>query len=156
MDGTLPQSRHNFGRQIGRLARLWRTELDNRLRPLGLSQARWLLLVHLHEAPDGLMQLDLAERAGVTGATLVRQIDRLEGDGLVERREDPDDRRAKRVRLTPKGERMFGDVDRIAGELRREVLAGFDPRDVEAAALLAEELIRRLDGLAAADGKGAS
>ena len=37
----------NVGRQVGLLARLWRTELDNRLRPHGLSQARWLLLLHL-------------------------------------------------------------------------------------------------------------
>ena len=72
----------NVGRQVGLLARLWRTELDNRLRPHGLSQARWLLLLHLADDDTGLAQLDLAVLAGVTGPTLVRQIDQLETAGL--------------------------------------------------------------------------
>ena len=138
----------NFGRQIGRLARLWRTELDNRLRPLGLSQARWMLLVHLSEAPEGLAQLDLAERAGVTGPTLVKQIDQLESAGLVARREDRSDRRIKRVSLTTEGQRTFGAVDKIAGELRLEILAGEDPAAVGEVISMTGRLIARFDKLA--------
>ncbi|MEQ9124611.1 MAG: MarR family transcriptional regulator, partial [Alphaproteobacteria bacterium] len=92
-----------FGRQIGLLARLWRTELDKRLRPIGLSQARWVLLVYLSEAHDGMAQLDLAVRAGISGPTLVRQVDQLEEAGLVSRQEDSRDRRMKRVSLTAAG-----------------------------------------------------
>ncbi len=141
---------HNFGRQIGMLARLWRTELDNRLRPLGLSQARWVLLVHLNEAPDGLAQLELAERVGVTGPTLVRQIDQLENAGLVVRAEHPSDRRSKRVCLTATGREKFKDVHEIAGRLRNEALAGEDPAEVGAMLRLAGRLIRRFDALAEA------
>lgn len=138
----------NFGRQIAQLARLWRTELDNRLRPLGLSQARWVLLMHLSEAPEGLAQLDLAVRAGVTGPTLVKQIDQLESAGLVARREDQIDRRIKRVSLTKDGQRTFDAVDKIAGELRLEVLAGEDAAAVGQVINMTGRLISRFDELA--------
>ena len=98
----------NVGRQVGLLARLWRTELDNRLRPHGLSQARWLLLLHLADDDTGLAQLDLAVLAGVTGPTLVRQIDQLETAGFVQRREDDNDRRVKRVTPYNSGPREAG------------------------------------------------
>jgi len=146
----------NFGRQIGILARLWRTELDNQLRPIGLSQARWVLLVHLHEAPSGLAQHDLAVRAGVTGPTLVRQIDRLEDAGLVARQEDAHDRRIKRVYITGDGEAMFREVDAIASTLRRQVLAEEDSADVEAAMELMHRLIRRFDALTKPVAEGAA
>lgn len=141
------QHAHNFGRQIGLLARLWRTEMDNRLRPLGLSQARWVLLVHLSEAADGLAQLDLAERAGVTGPTLVKQIDQLQRAGLVTRQEDPTDRRIKRVHLTKLGREKFAEVDAVAAALRHEVLEGEDSAEVQAAMDLTHRLIRRFDRL---------
>ena len=148
---------HTLGRQIGYLARLWRTELDNRLRPLGLSQARWLLLVHLSEAPDGLPQLALADKAGVSGPTLVRQIDHLEADGLVIRQEDPSDRRVKRVMLTPKGEERFQAVDDIAAALREEALAGSDAAEVETTLRLTQALIERFEQLTPATAeKGAA
>lgn len=143
MDGT-----GNFGRQIAQLARLWRTELDNRLRPLGLSQARWVLLMHLSEADIGLAQLDLADRAGVTGPTLVKQIDQLEAAGLVERREDAGDRRIKRVSLTAEGHKTFGAVDKIAHDLRHEVLGDEAPEAVESVIGMTSRLISRFDTLA--------
>lgn len=150
------QQTGNVGRQIAVLARLWRTELDNRLRPLGLSQARWILLVHLSEAKAGISQLHLADRAGVTGATLVRQIDQLELAGLVERREDPEDRRVKRVLLTDAGRRKFHQVDAVAGALRREVLEDAEPDDVDALLRLSARLIGRFEALSPNPAKGAA
>ena len=138
---------NNLGRQIGYLARLWRTELDNRLRPLGLSQARWLLLMHLSEAPDGLPQLALANRAGVSSPTLVRQIDQLQADGLVVRQDDPTDRRIKRVQLTDKGRAKFDAVDEIAVNLREEVLSGSNSEEVETTLRLTHNLIERFERL---------
>lgn len=146
----------NFGRQVATLARAWRTELDNRLRPLGLSQARWLLLVHLHEAPDGMAQLDLADRANVTGPTLVKQIDQLEAAGLVARREHPGDRRIKRVCLTAEGQAKFAEVDAVARSLRLEVLDGEDSHDVLATMELLRRLTARFDALATTPTEGAA
>ena len=150
MTNALP----NVGRQVGLLARLWRTELDNRLRPHGLSQARWLLLLHLADGDGGLAQLDLAVLAGVTGPTLVRQIDQLETAGFVQRREDDNDRRVKRVTLTPAGRTKLEDVDKVASILRADMLADSDPKDIEAMMALLTKLTRRIETLSSAEAKG--
>ncbi|MEK9904362.1 MAG: MarR family transcriptional regulator [Rhodospirillales bacterium] len=146
----------NLGRQTGLLARLWRTELDNRLRPLGLSQARWILLMHLNDNADGMSQLDLATRAGVSAATLVRQIDQLEEAELVERCPHPEDRRANLVHLTELGRARFQQVDAIAAELRQEVLGDFDPGQVNAMIDFTTQLIGRFEALSASAEKGVS
>lgn len=152
MTNALP----NVGRQVGLLARLWRTELDNRLRPHGLSQARWLLLLHLADGDGGLAQLDLAVLAGVTGPTLVRQIDQLETAGFVQRREDDNDRRVKRVTLTPAGRARLEDVDKVASALRSDMLSDSDPKEIEAMMALLAKLTRRIENLSSTDAKGAA
>jgi MarR family transcriptional regulator for hemolysin len=146
----------NVGRQVALLGRLWRTELDNRLRPHGLSQARWILLLHLSEAASGLAQLDLADLAGVTGPTLVRQIDQLEAAGFVQRREDENDRRVKRVSLTAAGRVKLEDVDTVASALRADMLADSDPKDIEAMMALLTKLTLRIETLSAPEAKGAA
>lgn len=144
----------NVGRQVALLARLWRTELDNRLRPHGLSQARWLLLLHLADGDTGLAQLDLAVLAGVTGPTLVRQIDQLETAGFVQRREDDNDRRVKRVTLTTAGRAKLKDVDKVASALRADMLTDSDPKEIEAMMALLAKLTRRIETLSSAEAKG--
>ena len=146
----------NVGRQVGLLARLWRTELDNRLRPHDLSQARWLLLLHLADDDTGLAQLDLAVLAGVTGPTLVRQIDQLETAGFVQRREDDNDRRVKRVTLTTAGRAKLEDVDQVASALRADMLTDSDPKEIEAMMALLAKLPRRIETLSSAEAKGAA
>ena len=68
----------------------------------GGSMATWLVLHHAFEAPDS-SQSHLAARLDIEAPTLVRHLDRLEADGLLERRRDPRDRRVLRVRLTAAG-----------------------------------------------------
>ena len=91
-----------FGLLLGETARAWRTRLDQRLRPLGLSQAKWLVLLHLNLAKADLTQRELSARLGIEGPSLVRLLDRMEADGWVERRVSPSDRRAKTVHPTAK------------------------------------------------------
>ena len=73
------ESDHRFGLKLAELSRLWRQALDARLRPLGLSQARWAALIHLSAYPDGLTQGRLALRVGIRDSTLVPQLDALAG-----------------------------------------------------------------------------
>ncbi|MFT3803562.1 MAG: MarR family transcriptional regulator [Burkholderiaceae bacterium] len=80
------------------------------LAPHGLSEGRFVLLFLLDAAPDGLAPNTLAERAGVTRATVTGLLDGLERESLIERRADADDRRALRIRLTRKGKRVAGTV----------------------------------------------
>lgn len=121
--------RHTFARELIIVARRWRTRLDERLRPLGVSQSRWSALYWLSQSPEGMNQTDLAERAGIEPAALVRVIDLLEEQGLVERRISPRDRRVKFVHLLPSAHPIIAEIDRISDELRAEVMAGISNSD---------------------------
>ena len=59
-------------------ARAWRLKLDERLKPMGLSQAKWRTLLHLSVAPNALTQTEIAARLGVEEPTVVTLLHRLE------------------------------------------------------------------------------
>jgi MarR family transcriptional regulator for hemolysin len=126
MGQSTPRDRIGF--DLSRMARLWRSRLDERLAPLGLTQAKWVILLHLSQGDGCLPQRELVDRVGVEGPTLVRVLDGLERMGLIERRDCPTDRRAKTVHLTAAGQPMLGEITRIAADLRSEILAGIDDR----------------------------
>lgn len=113
----------NLGFLLGETARTWRTRLDQRLRPLGLSQAKWLVLLHLNAAKNDLTQKELSERLAIEGPSLVRLLDRMQADGWVERRAAPNDRRAKTVHLTARALEVIREIKRIAARLRGELLS---------------------------------
>lgn len=75
------------------------------LAPHGLSEGRFVLLFLLDSTPDGLAPNTLAERAGVTRATVTGLLDGLEREAMIERHANMDDRRALCIRLTRKGKR---------------------------------------------------
>lgn len=120
----------NFGALLGETGRVWRTMLDERLRTLGLSQAKWLALLHIHRGGQALTQKELATRLGIEGATLTALLDRLMRDDYVERREAEGDRRSKTVHLTPKAQQLMKRITAVAAQLRREMLAGIPERDL--------------------------
>lgn len=109
-------------RHVMAVARKWRAQVDERLRDLGMSQARYTLLAHLAENPAGLSQVALADLAGVEPASLVRLMDHLAGEGFVARSPSPRDRRANLVRLTSAGLELIAEIDRVVIELGYEVL----------------------------------
>ncbi|HEX5055028.1 MAG TPA: MarR family transcriptional regulator [Gammaproteobacteria bacterium] len=119
-----------FARLLGETGRTWRTRLDERLKPLGLSQAKWLALLYLHRGGDGMTQTRLAAGLGIEGATLTSLLDRLGRDGYVSRRESAHDRRSKTVHLTPAALKTIRKITAIAAELRGELLAGISARDL--------------------------
>ena len=128
---------------ISDVGRLLRTYADHKARQFGMTRAQWAVLLRL-ERREGLKQSDLAEDLDIQPITLTRLVDRLCESGLIERRPDPVDRRAKRLYLTPAAHPL---LDRIAGpieEIAENVLTGFDP--AEAGVLLTQlEPARRRD-----------
>src|ERR1700730_4739488 len=84
------------------VSRMRRTAYDQLMRPLGVTRAQWWVLAHLSRR-DGMMQTELADSLDVGKASLGTLIDRLEAGGFVERREDPTDRRAKRLYMAEPG-----------------------------------------------------
>lgn len=135
MDGEAEkQAQINTADQLGRTlwetARAWRNRLDQRLRPLGLSQAKWQALLQISRGGEGMTQTALAQRLGVEGPTLVRLLDRLARDGWIERRPCRDDRRARLIYLTPRSHETLQRIEAVAVQLRRELVHGIPEEDV--------------------------
>jgi MarR family transcriptional regulator for hemolysin len=120
------QPREQFGRLIGETYRLWRMRINERLRPLGLSQARWTTLRALSRGGDAMPQVELAARVGIEAPTLVGILDGLAHSGFVQRRASTSDRRVKTVHLTAKALRKLEQIELVAQELRREVTQNVD------------------------------
>ena len=96
-----PDLEHSFGFLVADIARLLRERFNATAEQLGLTLAQTRVLARL-STHEGLNQSELAALLEVQPITLLRQIDRLEGMALVERRADPADRRVQRLHLTPK------------------------------------------------------
>jgi MarR family transcriptional regulator for hemolysin len=120
--------------QIGQLlhgaARAWRNKLDERLRPLGLSQAKWRTLNFLSKNDGKLTQRDLARMIGIEEPTLVGLLHRLEREGWVRRRNAAHDRRCKTVHLRPHSSSVLAKIHQAAGTLRDELVAEISPNEL--------------------------
>ncbi len=99
----------------------------------GLSDARAAPLIWVGRLGGGVRQVTLAGHIGIEGPSLVRLLDQLEAAGLVERRDDPEDRRAKTIWLTPEGQALTRRVEHVLMELRERRLQGISDADVAAA-----------------------
>lgn len=128
MKHTPPSER--FGLLIGDTARMWRSKLNQRLKPLGLSQAQWFALLHLSRAGEAMTQTALAERIGIEGPTLVRLLDRMARDNWIVRRDSEQDRRSKTVHLTGQAQAIINDIHATAAQLRKDLLKGIPAEDL--------------------------
>ncbi|KJC42309.1 transcriptional regulator [Bradyrhizobium sp. LTSP885] len=111
-----------IGRLVTRLGRIWRRETDQALSDHGLSDATAIPLLVLSRQGDNVRQGVLADELGIEGPSLVRLIDLLQAEGLVERREDPTDRRAKTLHLTATGEAKVEEINRVLRRVRANLL----------------------------------
>src|SRR2546428_10313528 len=93
--------------------------IDARLAEAGGSLSTWILLRHAVEE-GALSQRLLASRMAIEGPTLVRHLDRLEAEGLVERRRDPTDRRVVRVVVTRAGRARHARLTRVADQVEAQ------------------------------------
>lgn len=123
-------TRERFGVQFVELARRWRRALDVSLAQTGLTDATWAPLIRLHDAGDGIQQKDLALRLGLREPSLVRLLDILQDGGLIERRADETDRRAKLVFLTDAGRASVIEIRKILVRVEADILADLSDRDI--------------------------
>jgi len=133
-------------------ARAWRLKLDERLKPLGLSQARWRTLLHLSRASQPVTQAELAQQLGVEDPTLVTLLHRLEEAGWVKRVHSSSDRRCKTVRLEARARRVIDRIDSSASELRRELLTGIPARELQACVRVLEKIRQRAEHVGGTNG----
>jgi len=116
---------------INDVARLLRTSADQKAARYGMTRAKWAVLARL-ERFEGLKQNELAEMLDLQPITLTRLLDRLCDNGLIERRPDPDDRRAKRLFLTPAAKPLLERLAGLGEELMDGALAGLGTAERQA------------------------
>jgi MarR family transcriptional regulator, transcriptional regulator for hemolysin len=119
----MQNSEQSIGFLISDTARLMRRRFDQRARHLGLTRAQWQVLAHL-QRNEGINQIGLADLLDIEAITLCRTIDRMEEGGWVERRADPNDRRARLLFLTERTRPFIADMRVIAEEIYAEALSG--------------------------------
>jgi MarR family transcriptional regulator for hemolysin len=95
-----------------------------------MTRAQWAVLFRLDRS-EGLKQSEIAELLDLQPITLTRLLDRLAENGLIERRADPNDRRANRLFLTPAARPLLERLTELGGDMMTSVLAGLDDKSVE-------------------------
>lgn len=117
----------NIERSVGLLihdvSRLMRRRMELRLKSDGLTRGQWTVLFHLFRF-EGINQTSLADILDIEPISLVRILDRLEASGWIERRVDPNDRRARLLYLRPEACKAIEPVWTVGIEVRKEALAG--------------------------------
>ncbi|MCY1208759.1 Transcriptional regulator SlyA [compost metagenome] len=138
---------HRFAMQLAQMSRAWRAELDRRLAGMGLSQARWLVLLHLSRFEDLPTQRELAKSVGVEGPTLARLLDSLEAQGLIQRMAVVEDRRAKKIALCPPARPLIEKIEAISSQLRQELFAGIDEEELRRCQQVHARILANLERL---------
>lgn len=129
------------GQLIHQTARVWRQRLDQRLHPLGLSQAKWRTLAHL--AAGHLTQCELADRLGIEEPTLARSLASMERSGWIKRQSSERDRRCKTVHLQRKSSSLLQHIEETARNLRHELVETISPQDLQTCLRVLNEIRRQ-------------
>lgn len=142
-----PASRkREFAFILNDVARLLRTYANHKAAQFGITRAQWAVLVRLDRS-EGLNQSELAEMLDLQPITLTRLLDKLCDSGLIERRPDPADRRAKRLFLTAAARPLLERLSALGEETMANALAGVDSDSIEgmiAELAVVKENLRRL------------
>lgn len=129
-----------LGSDLSRLVRVWRALIDQRLKPLELTQTHWVTLYNIHRLPPDQSQIQLAKAIGIEQPSLVRTLDQLENKGLITRHICANDRRAKRIKLTDDAEPVIKEVTGVISLTRSEILDGISTDEIALLTNLVERL----------------
>jgi MarR family transcriptional regulator, transcriptional regulator for hemolysin len=133
--------------QLVESSRLLRNYIDHRAKGRGTTRAQWIVLFRLRQQ-EGLSQVDLAEVLELQPISLVRLLDRLVEQGLLERRHDPRDRRANRLFLTASGRRLVDDLDSLRDAIAADVLKDVPAPAIETSLETLRDIKERIKGTA--------
>lgn len=122
--------KREFAFTIMDVARLLKTYADQRARQFGISRAQWAVLIRI-DRNEGLKQSELADMLDLQPITLTRLLDRLAGNGLIERRADPNDRRANRLYLKPAAKPLLDRLSDLGADMMETVLDGLSQSAIE-------------------------
>ncbi len=138
-EGSRTELEFRFSRLLILAARRWSTYIDEVIRQrTGQPRARWQTLAALAFSSGPIATIELAERMAVQWPSLIRTLNDLEAEGLVERRVNPADKRSRLVTITEAGEVVFRQVKAVLDPARAALLEGFGDEELTAAERLLE------------------
>ncbi len=143
-----------FGMTLSTLQRGYRAAADKAVAHVGVSQTLAWPIVMLGRMDGEVRQGVLAEALGIEGPSLVRSLDQLVEAGFIERREDPADRRAKTLHLTPAGVAARAPLEASLSLMRASLFEGVSDEDIAACQRVFATLEERLGRNAPASQEG--
>jgi len=125
-----PALMRNATMKLTIIARQLRAHFDQSVVRLGVTRSQWTVIAAVARYP-GTTQRHIANLLEMAEASAGRLIDRLCADGLLERRQKDDDRRAHAVFLTERGQAITMQLSGIAQENEEVAFAGFSAEDLK-------------------------
>jgi MarR family transcriptional regulator for hemolysin len=144
--GSRGEVEFRFSRLLILAARRWGTFIDDAIRQkTGQPRARWQTLAALAFSDRPIPTIELAERMGVQWPSLIRTLDGLEAEGMVERRINPTDKRSRLVAITAHGLHIFQEVQAVLDPLRGALLRDFSDEELAAAEGMLERFFAAIE-----------
>jgi MarR family transcriptional regulator, transcriptional regulator for hemolysin len=134
--------RERFPHLLSRCSLIWRSQLDERLRPWGITSTSWRILSVLTASGQRYHQTALARQVGIETPTLVGLLDRLEMMQWVRREPDPNDRRVKVIEATAEGKALCRKLRTQVEAVREQMLGALSADEVEAGVRLLEKIVQ--------------
>jgi DNA-binding MarR family transcriptional regulator len=122
-NGNLSFLLHDVSHRVARV-------FDKQMEPLGLTRSQWGVIVYVGREP-GIVQTKLAEKLEIGRMAVTGLIDRMELKGLVERKDDPDDRRTKRIYLSERARELIPSIQESGDFVGSKIFAGLTTEDRE-------------------------
>lgn len=136
-------SKRNIALRLTVLARLMRNSFDRQVASLNVTRSQWSMIVVVARNP-GATQRTIAEALEMSEASAGRLIDRLCAEGLLQRQERYDDRRARAVYLTPAAEPLLAKLYEIGRKGEKAIFSGFSDAELETLEGYLERVYRNL------------
>jgi MarR family transcriptional regulator for hemolysin len=124
------ENKRHIGLRLNVLARMLRNIFDRKVGNLGVTRSQWQMIVVVARKP-GVTQRTIAEALEISEASAGRLIDRLCAEGLLERRERDDDRRARAVYITEKAEPLLAKLAEVAAVNEEHLFKGFSEEELD-------------------------
>jgi MarR family transcriptional regulator for hemolysin len=146
-EGSRVDLEYRLSRMLVLAGRTWGTHIDNALRSrTGQSRARWQALFVVAFGKQPVTMTDIGIRLNVQWPTLVRVLDGLEKDALINRIDNPRDGRSRLVSITDEGLAMIRQIKPVLDEERGELLSSFSDEELSKCAQILQVIMDRAAG----------
>jgi DNA-binding MarR family transcriptional regulator len=144
VEGSPQGITESFAAQVSVLSELISACLEAELQPEGVGLSTFELLSAIHASAEPPTQAEVARRLGIAAASLSEAVKSASARGLVVQEDSPGDRRAKRLRLSPKGRKIVDVVLHRLNQLEESMLRGMARERVAGAAEVLRHATREL------------